>query len=630
MPNAGFSVVITAQDKASAHIDALNRRIKAMSAPAERTRKAFDQLAQSTGLRDVGREFRDLSHSSGRFLADISRAAPLLSSVGAALSVAGAADLANRFASVGSNLFLTARQAGVTVPHLQRLGYAASMAGGNAENAQSAVAGLNKNLQLLQHTGQGSAEFMNALTVLGVQQNSVMGKKTGDVLETLLKKLAALHNPVEQTTLAKQLGLEAFIPLIIQGTRALQNYLNVAKRMPTLTKAQAHLALALQSSMRRLSLDVETTAMAIMGQFAPAGTNAAAAIANWIEKNHALIEADVGNFVRRASKDVEAFAGHVNVVVQDLGGWNTVLHAVFDLMAARFALTFLTPFAKAAIGVAKVTRALYAMRAAAVAATVAEGVATAGGAGVAAAGAGAAAGAVGLGAVALGTLGLGVPLLAMAWGASQAPPMANKQERERAHALMRYIEKQGKTKAFAAGMVGNAWQESDLNPSAGHLGPHGHYGIYQLGYAEQQRYAKWASMTGHHALLGSSATDQTAFALWELDHGDSLSRQAGRVMATVPNTTAGAGVESDAFMVGFERPGNYSVEHERRAARAETLFNQPDTAPTVVHTVKGQATVNVNIAGAPPGSRVSALAAGDMFIGAPRVTMPMPAAGGPN
>ncbi len=95
-----LAITISAEDRASNVLVNLNKRIAAMSAPAERTRKEFGRLAESTGLRTVARATNDLAHNSGQMVLNFTRAVPIVSALAGALSAAGAAEALRRFSDM--------------------------------------------------------------------------------------------------------------------------------------------------------------------------------------------------------------------------------------------------------------------------------------------------------------------------------------------------------------------------------------------------------------------------------------------------------------------------------------------------------------------------------------------------
>ena len=214
---------------------------------------------------------------------------------------------------------------------------------------------------------------------IGDVQNMPVAK----AYDAILHRIAAVKDAQAQLQLGTAIFGSSFRttlwPAVMGGTEALDKYLAISRQVVQLTPNQIKSLGSLYVSFNRLGQDVEGLAGSIVAKLAPAIGMNVDQLSAWIEKNQDLIASEIGDTLKSWYADFQSIASGVNSVVNELGGWKTVLTVLFDLMAARFAITFIAPFVSAAVGIAKVTRALYAMQAAARAALVAETAAETGG-----------------------------------------------------------------------------------------------------------------------------------------------------------------------------------------------------------------------------------------------------------
>lgn len=117
----------------------------------------------------------------------------------------------------------------------------------------------------------------------------------------------------------------------------------------------------------------------------------------------------------------------------------------------------------------------------------------------------------------------------------------------------------GWTAEQSAGVIGNFWGESGLNPAA--VGDGGQ--AYGIGQWHPDRQANFARVMGK-PIQGSSVGDQLAFANWELRNTEKV---AGNNLAQ-QNTVQGA---TKSFMQNFERPANMSSLGKRIAGATNAI-----------------------------------------------------------
>lgn len=283
---------IAVKDNASSRIEAISKRVAEMAAPAERARRAFGRLAESSGLKEFSHIIRDTAHHADAMFNSLARTGGGMGRISALLSTAGLAEGMRMAADFGASIYTASRQAQVSVGSLSNIGNAARNAGGNFDQATAAVVDLNKSLQLAQH-GLAPASFNNGLARLfGQDWQAELTKPADQAMNDVLHKLAEMKNPVERDYFGVQLlgsGYEAFRREVQDGTQALDAHIQVAQRMPRLNDEQAKTLTRAQQAMNRLGGDLEGVAEKMMGDYAPAVTELINDLSGWIENNQGLV-----------------------------------------------------------------------------------------------------------------------------------------------------------------------------------------------------------------------------------------------------------------------------------------------------------------------------------------------------
>src|ERR1700733_2071588 len=131
--NSGFSVTISAVDSASAKLDAINKRIAAMNAPAERFNKSVAKFGDVTGITKLSEGMTQLGNSSlGAFRAIEQMVSPM-AAITSAGSIAGMAALEKAWSSAGNTISKTASALQMPVSGLSAIEGGFKLAGSSAE-----------------------------------------------------------------------------------------------------------------------------------------------------------------------------------------------------------------------------------------------------------------------------------------------------------------------------------------------------------------------------------------------------------------------------------------------------------------------------------------------------------------
>src|SRR4051794_4839237 len=143
---AGFSTTFTVVDEATKKINEINNRIRQMREPFERQAKAFDRLAENTGLKRIAEGLTEIGNSAEASFGSVTKLVPLLTTLSGPAAIAGLVKLTDSFANWSRELTLSAAQAEITTGQFQLMQNAAKLLGGDAVAMSRALIGVETTL----------------------------------------------------------------------------------------------------------------------------------------------------------------------------------------------------------------------------------------------------------------------------------------------------------------------------------------------------------------------------------------------------------------------------------------------------------------------------------------------------
>jgi hypothetical protein len=574
--NGGFAISVGVQDAASARLDAINRRIAAMQAPAERFNKSLARFGDVTGINRAAEGMQALGDRSLGAARAVERLATPMGSLGALIgagSIAGIAAFSRQWAEAGNQIGKTAYLLNAPVETVSALRGAARLAGSTAEAMDGSLEGLNKTLNAAKW--QHDPHAVKTLNQLGIGFEGAGGqaRKAADVLGDVADKVASYSDPHAQQHILESLGMSPdLLPLLKDGRKGLQAFLSRAQETGgVMTGQMAKNGAAMRSSWEELGLAIEGVANRVEDKWAPSVQHAIDLGAKWIEKNKEQADsvAQVGGAVAGAFTLWKA-SGYLPWMVRALG-----LAAAGEEMlyyGTRMGQTQTQEHEDAILGGPASKRFPEYMI----------GPAT--------------------------PYGLGewwqdhVP----AWlgGRSAVPPIKAPAVLSAAAAVMQrshdFFRAKGLTEEQTAGVLVNIAAESGFDPDrSGDEGTS--YGLFQ---DHAGRLAKLRAKYGARP----TADQQLDFAWDELNGPEKAVLDRLRHV-----NTAG---QSGAVFTGFERPADGQGEAWRRGQAADQFMPHPG----------GSVTIDVNLRGAPAGTTATVTSAGAVDARPPRVETSMPGA----
>lgn len=557
--SGGYSISISAVDKATSVVDkinsriagsqlTINKRLEAASAPMRRMQtqlgRTFKLLGGpqiTQGIGRVAKGFENLARSSYGAFNNISRIVDPLGIIAGATTVAGIVALERRFASLSQALTNTGRLMNMDPAKLAQWENAVRLTGGTAGDADSSLRGL-------QYAATDARFGMNnqAAGYLQLAEGPDWQKKSEDINGTALslsRYISTLKGAARANAIRNIQGAfgfsDGFTAMLAQGPEAVKKLLGQAAAHGSPNDNQIAAGNSLAGSLNGAMQSIEGLATAIASRLAPAIQPMIDAFSKWVDKNRDLIAqniskviSDIGDHLSKVDwqgiwKKIQAVFDQINSAVQSIGGWETALGVVIGILTASKVVAIAAPFVQLATAIASLTAGPGSFGALGVALR-AIGFGVVGGQivklGAEAAGVGkgtatvlgdATTGAI-MGGAMFGPVGAGIGgALGAAYGGYEVHKANKAAQAARADDMVAYYRSQGLSAVQAAALVGGFQQESGLDPAASNDQDGGHYGIAQW---DQSRQADFKAMFGHD-IRQSTLQEQMQFALQEMFNG---------------------------------------------------------------------------------------------------------------
>jgi len=278
--------------------------IDADYASFDKADKAIDETGKS--LEETEKKAGGLSGALSKVGGVLSGMATVAVGVGAAL--AGAAGAAVQgFAAYGDEVAKSAVKLAVTGEELQRLRFAAGRSGVDVGSLTGAITKMNTGLTEAARTGKGP--FADGLEMAGVAIEDLEGMNAESRIGLLADALQRIEDPTERAaTAAKLFGKSAGIemaPLLKEGSDGIIGLGEKAEELglvmsgDTLKQAEA-----LNDAISDVGLQAKAAGVRVGAQLAPAFTDMARGVSDWVAANDQFIEQDLPAIITAIGESV--------------------------------------------------------------------------------------------------------------------------------------------------------------------------------------------------------------------------------------------------------------------------------------------------------------------------------------
>ena len=283
--SAGFAIGIGIRDSASAGIDALNKRIAGLTAPAERFNKSVQKFGEVSGINRAAEGVQTLGDRALGAARSIERLAGPMLTITSLASLGGIVELSRKWAEAGNQVARTSAALNTPVPRLSALRGAARLAGVSAEAMDASLKGLGDTMATAKYKGGPIVPLLNELRI-GFQGVGGQARTGADALGDVADAVARYKDPHAQLHILQQLGIsEDLLPLLQKGRKGLEEYLATAQRSGgVMTAEMAENASKMNKSWAELGLAIEGVGNRIVSSWSGTATKVLDTTTHWIEK----------------------------------------------------------------------------------------------------------------------------------------------------------------------------------------------------------------------------------------------------------------------------------------------------------------------------------------------------------
>jgi|GEM_PF-4516684 len=376
----GFSITISAVDRASKVMDNITKRINAMNAPLRRFRGSAGKFLDASGINRVAGAFRGWAAAGLNVAGSLVKIVEPLGILTSVASLAGIYKLTSSWAQFGSRLGFDAQRIGIMPQKLQALQGAAEEAGSSAQSLTSGMRNLRDGM--VNALGGRDPQTFQTLFQLFPEWNKdthhlrqALGNLDG-FLPQVANKIASIKDPTLRARLATQLfgsAGEDLMPFLLKGSKGINELTAKMAKYGLLNQDGIEKANKLRESMVDLRLASVGLSYAIAQQVGPSLGGLLDWFTNLISVNRATIAANIGKAVKvfadwvrsvdwkAVGSDINDIFTGVNNVANAMGGWGSVATLVTEVMVAKMFAPILFRIAKVIFMAGKATKALQAM-----------------------------------------------------------------------------------------------------------------------------------------------------------------------------------------------------------------------------------------------------------------------------
>lgn len=342
-----FTITISAVDKATATVRAVNQGMAKLTAPIARVGAAGKALGREMGFQRLGASLKKVAIEARGVGEGIRRIIAPLAAVTGIGSIAGVVALANAWAHVGTNIRNSAASIGTSTDRLQSLQGAARLAGVSAESLTGGLKGLGDTLEDAVYGRNQDALAMLSRLGINLHRTADGGVDAADAMGQLADAIQRAPNAQVQGLIARTFGVEELLPLLRQGRAGMAAYEAQARSFGAIMSGpQLAAANSFRQSLATLDLAADGLRNSIGDRLIPVLQPLVDKLAAWTAANRDVIATKIGEVAKAIGDAIEQidwtavtqgakdFAASVQSVVDAVGGWKNAAIIVFGAMNA--------------------------------------------------------------------------------------------------------------------------------------------------------------------------------------------------------------------------------------------------------------------------------------------------------
>jgi hypothetical protein len=342
-----FQITISAVDRATAVVRKINASMDRLTGPITRMRQSMGALSKEAGFDKVARSIASTTKAAGQLTGKLANMlGPLAMLIGGG-TIAGIAALATEWGRLGSEIGTSATMMDMNVNSLQSLRGAAAATGIGTQELTGGLKSLGDTMEdALYGRNQQALVVLNRLGI-GIHKTKDGSIDAARGFRDLSGAISSVKNVQVQGLIARTFGLEAILPLLRKGPKAIEEYERKVASLGGVMSGQAiEASKNFEVSLNYLSIATQGVRNSIGEKLIPILQPLVERFTEWTAANRDLIATKVGEFVeglahwlneldfKKVGDDLRAFGSDVDKVVDFLGGWKNAAIGLVFIMSA--------------------------------------------------------------------------------------------------------------------------------------------------------------------------------------------------------------------------------------------------------------------------------------------------------
>lgn len=270
--------------------------------------------------------------------------------LGGLASIGGLLALTSATAQSGDEFAKFSARLGMTSERLQGLQYAADRNGAGAQQFNTGMRDLTKNIG---EAAAGTGEAKSLFKALGIELTDAQGrvKSTEDVFFELSDTLPKVKDEALRLAAAQKLmgeGGGVMVNTLMQGSDEIKRLIKEKQRLGVITNAQSKMYEGFVDSQTRASNAIKGAGYSIVNHLIPYAGPAIDRFTDWVATNKEFIGQNVGGFIERigtrlesvdwqgAIDGVSGFVNWTGSAIQFIGGFDRAMMLGAAVMAGPF------------------------------------------------------------------------------------------------------------------------------------------------------------------------------------------------------------------------------------------------------------------------------------------------------
>lgn len=359
MSQLKLEFVLQAVDKATATVTKINRTIDKLTEPARRVRASFTALIKESRMDRVQAAMGLLGERFGGLTGKLTSVAAGVAAVtaGTTAAVFGFKQVADQVDAIADS----AKLLSMTTQELQRMGYAAQMAGSSQDEMSDALRFLNRNIAEALDGNKEAAQWFGRV---GLSVDDLRKMKPGEVFERIADKFKQVGD--EGNNASKKIALmQALLgrsgtklkQVLDLGSAGLREFYAEADRLGVVLDDTTVGAMGdFNDTWDRMRLTVFGAAATALAAMAPVLQDIMNKVVEWTAANRSAIATGFAQWVERVLSRLPAFASAVGTVIdvvvtlvsvadrvaRAFGGWEVVIAVVTGVLLGNLAVALAT------------------------------------------------------------------------------------------------------------------------------------------------------------------------------------------------------------------------------------------------------------------------------------------------